>query len=92
MGKETILIKSEEKVTRSEAASFLRQLADKLESGRVTLKQAKEEVLLEIPAQITLEIKAEDEQKRKGTQRSLEVEFEWMLGADLDSPSGIELG
>lgn len=92
MGKEMILIKSEEKVSRFDAATFLRQLADKLDSGKVTLKQGSEELLLEIPAQITLEVKAEDEPKRKGTQRSLEIEFEWMLGADVDTPSGIELG
>lgn len=92
MGKETILMRSEEKVSRSEAAAFLRQLADKLDAGQVTLKQGSDELLLEIPAQITLEVKAEDEPKRKGTQRSLEIEFEWMLGAAVDSPSGIELG
>jgi len=92
MGKETILMKSEEKVSRSDAASFLRQLADKLDSGKVMLKQGSEELLLEIPAQITLEVKAEDEPKSKGTQRSLEIEFEWILGTEVDAPSGIELG
>ncbi len=92
MGKETILIKSEEKMSRADTAAFLRQLADKLDSGAVTLKQGMEEVVLEIPAQITLEIKAEDEAKRKGTKRSLEVEIEWLLGADQAPQTGIELG
>lgn len=92
MGKETILIKSEEKMSREDVASFLRQLAEKLDAGNVLLKQGTDEVLLEVPQQVKLEIKAEDEPKRRGTQRSLEVEIEWMLGADAQTQSGIELG
>jgi amphi-Trp domain-containing protein len=89
MGKEIVLMKSEEKLPRAQVAAFLRELADKVESGTVTLKQGGEELTLEMPATVELEIKAEEEAKKTRTQRSLEVEIEWYLG---EQDSGISLG
>ena len=91
MGKEVRLFKSEEKMTRSNLSAFLHQLADKLEEGNILLRQGGEEVNLELPHNLILEIQVEDEdKKRKGVQHSLELEIKWF---DTDAPSGpLELG
>ncbi len=90
MGREVRLFKSEERKSRSEVAAFVRQLADKIDEGRVTLRQGQEEMSLELPTGLILEIQVEDEDKgTKGTQHSLEVEIKWF---DEESGGPLELG
>ncbi|MFW5792057.1 MAG: amphi-Trp domain-containing protein [Desulfohalobiaceae bacterium] len=79
MGIEKVLFKSEEKKSSSEIAADLRLIADKVESGGLTLKQGQETVQLDLPDTMTLEIKAEEESGRQ-TKRSLEIELEWVPG------------
>lgn len=87
MGRETRLFKSEERRSSWEVAAFLRELADKVESGQVTLRQGSEEIALSLPANLILEIQVEDEEKgRKGTQHSLEVELKWFDDDDQHGP------
>jgi amphi-Trp domain-containing protein len=87
MGKETRLFKSEEKKNRAEVSSFLHQLADKVGEGRVVLRQGQEELPLEIPQNLILEIQVEDEdKKRKGIQHSLEIEIKWFDGDSTGGP------
>ena len=91
MGKEVRLFKSEEKMTRANVSAFLHQLADKLAEGNVILRQGGEEINLEMPHNLILEIQVEDEdKKRKGTQHSLEVEIKWFDSDDAGGP--LELG
>ena len=82
MGRETILFKTEEKMTSSQAAGLLRQLADKVEKGSVSLTQGKQKVDLKVPSQVEVEIKAEKEVGKKRTKKKIEVEIEWLVGAD----------
>ena len=91
MGKETKLFKSEERKNRTEVSAFLHQLADKINEGKVVLRQGKEELTLAMPHNLILEIQVEDEdKKRKGIQHSLEVEIKWF---DDDYSGGpLELG
>ncbi len=91
MGKEVRLFKSEERKNRPEVIAFLHQLADKINEGQVTLRQGSEEIVLNLPHNLILEIQVEDEdKKRKGIQHSLEVEIKWFDG---DSDGGLlELG
>ena len=91
MGKETRLFKSEERKSRGEVSDFLAQLAGKISAGQVVLKQGKEEITLQLPHSLILEIQVEDEdKKRKGIQHSLELEIKWF---DDDSEGGpLELG
>jgi len=91
MGKETRLFKSEERKNRSDVSAFLHQLADKVEEGQVLLRQGQEEIALNLPHNLILEIQVEDEdKKRKGMQHSLEIEIKWF---DDDSAGGpLELG
>ncbi len=90
MGKEKRLFKSEERKTRSDVSAFLHQLADKISEGQVVLRQGQEEVALELPHGLILEIQVEDEDKKaKGIQHSLEVEIKWF---DDDRGGPLELG
>ena len=91
MGKEVRLFKSEERMNRTNVTSFLRELADKLDQGQVILRQGNEELSLDLPQNLILEVQVEDEdKKRKGVQHSLEIEIKWF---DEDAPGGpLELG
>lgn len=91
MGKEVRLFKSQERMNRASVSAFLHQLADKLAEGNIILRQGGEEISLELPHDLVLEIQVEDEDKeRKGIQHSLELEIKWF---DEDAPSGpLELG
>ena len=80
MGKETVLFSSEEKRDRNSVADFLHQLADKVASGEVILRQGGEELALALPQNLVLEIKAEEETKKSKIKNSLEVEIEWTVG------------
>jgi amphi-Trp domain-containing protein len=82
MGRETILFKSEEKRDIRSVAAFLRELADKVEQQRVVLKQEKKTVKLKLPAVVELEIKAEREDGRRKSKKKLEIEIEWVVGAE----------
>ena len=65
MGIETVLFKSEEKKSAKEIAEILRQIADKIESGSMTLMQSGNETILDFPQSMILEMKVEEEQGRK---------------------------
>lgn len=82
MGRETRLFESEERKSRSDVSAFLKELADKVADGRVVLRRGQEEITLQLPGNLTLEIQVEDEDKSKGTQHSLEVELKWFDGEE----------
>lgn len=84
MGKETVLFKTEEKMSRSDAAGLLRQIAKKIDSGKVVLQQGNKNVKLKIPGRVELEIKAEQEVGKRRTKKKIEFELEWLVGADTD--------
>lgn len=79
MGRETILFKSEEKKTRGETAEILRQIADKIKLGNLTLKKGSDSMELNFPENMTVEFKVEEGLGRM-TKRSLEIELEWIVG------------
>jgi len=92
MGREVTLFKSEEKKSRTEVGDFLSQLADKVSDGQVVLKQGTEEITLDMPQGMILDIKVEDEEKSRGTQHSLEIELKWFDGEDHPDSGSLELG
>ena len=91
MGKETRLFKSEEPKNRTEVSEFLHQIAEKIANGEVVLRLGQEELALQVPMNLILEVQVEDEDKKsKGIQHSLEIEIKWF---DNDGQSGpLELG
>jgi amphi-Trp domain-containing protein len=87
MGRETRLFKSEERKNRADVASFFHQLADKISVGKVVLSQGTEELVLQLPENMLLEVQIEDEEKgAKGIQHSLEVEIKWFDNDDNSGP------
>ena len=90
MGKEIVLMKSEEKKSRQEVADFLKELADKVVEGKIVLNKGEEQLELDLPENLVLEIKAEEEQKHERMKYSFEVELEWYPGED--EGGGISLG
>ena len=88
MGRETILFKSEERKTSGEVAAVLREIADKLEQRQMTLKQDANEITLDFPENLVLELKVEEEEGRK-VKRSLEIELEWVPGEESSGRTSI---
>lgn len=92
MGKETVLFKTEEKMSRSLAANLLRQIADKIDKGKVQLLQGEHKaVTLKIPEQVEVEIKAEKEVGKRKNKKKLEFEIEWLVG-DQKNKGSFKLG
>ena len=81
MGIETVLFKSEEKKSAKEIADVLRLIADKVEEGSMTLQQSGNEIIVDFPATMVLEMKVEEEQGRK-LKKSFEIELEWVPGEE----------
>lgn len=80
MGKEIVLFKSEERKSIQSVAEFLHQLADKLAENKIILRRGAEEIQVNIPDNVILELKVEEETKKGKTQHSLEIEIEWIEG------------
>ena len=76
-GPKNILFKSKERKTSQEIADFFRKLADKMDNNQFTLKQGDQEVNLELPNSIELELEVEEKQKKGGLKREFEIEMEW---------------
>ncbi len=90
MGQEVVIFESEEKADRGRVCAFLRELADRIEAGNVVLTQGGEETPVDIPDNVELEIKFEEETTSSGKEQSLEVELEWPVGGQQDT--GVSLG
>ena len=88
--KKTVLFDSEEYTTAPRIAEFLRELADRVESRSLVLRQGEREVSAQLPESLVLEISLDEKEKAgKGTKRSLEVEIEWYEG---DGEDPVRLG
>ena len=91
MKKKSKLFKSKERQQRSEVAAFLRTFADKLDSGQVVFRRGAEELVLDVPVNLILEVEVENKVKKsKGSQHTLEVEIKWF--EDDKYSSKLELG
>jgi amphi-Trp domain-containing protein len=88
MGIETVLFKSEEKKTSGDIANVLRQIADKIDGGTMTLKQGSEEITLEFPDNMVLELKVEEEHGKR-LKKSFEIELEWIIGEEQEKGASI---
>ena len=82
---EKVLFKSEEKKSAKEISDTLRLIADKIDSGGMTLKQGETNVEIEFPGSMKLELKVEEEQGRHRLKKSFEIELEWIPGEEGES-------
>ena len=87
---EEILFESESDRSREEIATYLRTIADNLESGgAITLKAGGDEVTLDPPSRPTFEVKAEREGPADGAKElSVEFELEWPEDGEAAGESG----
>jgi len=85
---EKVLMKSEEKKSRTEVAEFLRDVASKISVGSLTFRQGSEEMVFEIPDTLELELKVEEKIGRT-PKIQFEIELEWLK--DRESSKGIEI-
>lgn len=89
---EKTLFKTEERADRARVVSFLRDLADKIEQDDLVLKTNGQEVPVDLPETVTLEVELEEELEGDTTEHSLEVELEWVPGQDPGPGGSISLG
>jgi amphi-Trp domain-containing protein len=94
MSKERRIFKSEEPKQRHQVSDFLQQISAKIGEGRLILRQGEQEIVLDLPENLILEIQVEEEDKRdRGLQHSLEIEIKWMEGGSGAGQAGpLELG
>ena len=87
MAKKKILVKSDVRMSLPDVATFMRELADKIESNQVTLQQAGDEVNITLPETVDFEIEfTEKQKKKKGTKKQLEIEIEWYQDGSKHQP------
>lgn len=89
---EEVLFETEDRRSRTEIASYLRTLADKLDAdGPITLTAGEQSVTVDPPDRPTFEVKAEREGPTDAPgELSVEFEIEWDEGGS-GSESGGEL-
>jgi len=80
MVKKNVLVKSDLRKNLPDAAAFLRELADKIETGQVTLVQGGQEVVIDLPETISFELEYYEQPKKRGLKKQLEIELEWSEG------------
>ena len=79
MAEKAVHYKLEESKDRQGVASYLRELADKLEANQVVLRQAMgDEVTLDIPNAVDLVVEADEKNKGDKIKHSLEIDIKWM--------------
>lgn len=74
MGREVDLLKIEENKEKKAIAGILRQIAGKIERGNLTMRQGTGTFVVDFLEDMTLEIKAVEEQKQK-VKFSFQLEF-----------------
>jgi amphi-Trp domain-containing protein len=75
-----VLVKSDLRKTLPEVAAFLHELADKVESGEVTLLQGGQDVSIALPDTVSFELEYYEKPKKQGVKKQLEIELEWVEG------------
>jgi amphi-Trp domain-containing protein len=71
------LFKSDARMSRKEAADYLRTLADRVEENKVVLKDGQSETSVELPEELELEVDYSTKQKKGNTRYQLELELKW---------------
>ena len=78
---EEVIFETERHRSRSDVAALLRDVADKLDTdGELTLSAGDDSLTLEVPAEVTFEVKAERETGGAEDELSVEFELEWDEG------------
>ncbi|HDD61452.1 MAG TPA: amphi-Trp domain-containing protein [Chloroflexi bacterium] len=90
MVKKNVLVKSDQRKNLADAGAFLRDLADKVESGKVTLSQGGQDVVVDLPEIVSFELEYYEQPKKHGLKKQLEIEMQWTEGGK--KKQGVTLG
>jgi amphi-Trp domain-containing protein len=90
MAKKNVLVKSAQIKDLADAAVFLRELADKIESGQITLVQGGQDIVVDLPDTVNFELEYYEQSKNHGLNRQLEIELQWSEGGK--KKQGVTLG
>lgn len=86
MVKKVKLFKGKERKSRAEISEFLAQLSEKVGSGQVVLRQAHDDLVLDLPQGLDLKVKVTQKNKpSKGLRHKLTLKLTWREG-DRDEP------
>ncbi len=80
MARKNVLVKSDLRKNLADSAAFLRELADKVETGKVTLVQGGKDVVIDLPETVSFEVEYYEQPKKRGLKRQLEIEIQWNEG------------
>lgn len=80
MAKKNVIVKSDLRKNLPDVAAFLRELADKVETGTITLVQGGQDVVIDLPETISFELEYYEQPKKRGLKKQLEIELEWTEG------------
>lgn len=80
MARKNVLVKSDLRKNLADSAAFLRELADKVETGKVTLVQGGKDVIIDLPETVSFEVEYYEQPKKRGLKRQLEIEIQWTEG------------
>lgn len=78
MAKKVNLFKHKERKNRADASDFLKQLSEKIAAGQVILQQPQDDLVLDIPHNLTMKVKVNQKNKRvKGTRHKMSIQLQW---------------
>ena len=80
MAKKNVIVKSDLRKNLPDVAVFLRELADKVETGTVTLVQGGQDIVIDLPETVSFELEYYEQSKKHGLKKQLEIELEWTEG------------
>ncbi len=80
MAKKNVIIKSDLIKNLPGVAAFLWELADKVETEKITLVQGGQDVLVELPETVNFELDYYEQPQKSGLKKQLEIELEWTEG------------
>ena len=80
MAKKNVIVKSDLRKNMPEVAAFLRELADKVETGQVTLIQSGQDVVIDLPETVSFELEYYEQPKKRGLKKQIEIELQWTEG------------
>jgi amphi-Trp domain-containing protein len=75
-----VLFKSKERRDVQSVATFLRELADKLEQQELVLQRGADEARLVVPGNVVFALKAKEKAGKRGKKQGLKIKIKWIEG------------
>jgi amphi-Trp domain-containing protein len=87
MAKNTKLFRHKTYKTKEEVSEFLQELGQKIGEGEVVLKQTPDDLILDMPQHLSLNVKVNKKNKKaKGTRHKMTISLSWYDSDHRDDP------